>query len=106
MRKILTAATIALALTTVTAISADPQAGRAKAAACAVCHGQNGMSTLPNAPNLAGQPAVYLETQLKNYRGGARRDEVMTVVAKPLSDTDIGNLAAWFASIRVEATLP
>jgi len=106
MRKILTAATIALALTTVTAIAADPQAGRAKAAACAVCHGQNGMSTLPNAPNLAGQPAVYLEMQLKNYRSGARRDEIMTMVAKPLSDAEIGNLAAWFASIRVEATPP
>lgn len=64
------------------------------------------MSTLPNAPHLAGQPAVYLEEQLRNYRSGQRRHEVMAVVAKPLSDADIADLAAWYASIRVEATPP
>jgi cytochrome c553 len=86
--------------------AADPQAGRAKAAACAVCHGQAGISTLPNAPHLAGQPALYVEEQLRNYRSGARRHEQMNVVAKPLSDADIGELAAWYASIRIQATPP
>ncbi len=88
------------------AIAADPQAGRAKAAACAVCHGQTGISTVPNAPHLAGQPAVYVEEQLKSYRSGKRRHEVMTLIAKPLSDADIDDLAAWYASIRIEATPP
>jgi cytochrome c553 len=88
------------------ALAADPQSGRAKAAACAVCHGQAGISSLPNAPHLAGQPAIYVEEQLKNYRSGTRRHEVMNVVAKPLSDADIADLAAWFATIKVEATLP
>jgi cytochrome c553 len=88
------------------AAAADPQAGRAKAAACAICHGQAGVSTQPNAPHLAGQPAIYLEEQLKSYRSGQRRHEQMNVVAKPLSDTDIADLAAWFASIRIEATPP
>jgi cytochrome c553 len=90
----------------VTAAAAAARAGRAKAAACAICHGQNGLSTLPNAPHLAGQPAIYLEQQLKAYRGGQRRDEVMAVIAKPLSDDDIANLAAWYASIRIEVTPP
>jgi cytochrome c553 len=88
------------------AAAADPQAGRKKAAACAVCHGQAGLSTVPNAPHLAGQPAIYLEEQLKSYRSGQRRHEQMSVVAKPLSDADIADLAAWFSSIRIEATLP
>ena len=88
------------------AIAGDPQAGRAKAAACALCHGQAGLSNLPNAPHLAGQPAIYVEEQLRSYRSGKRRHEVMNVVAKPLSDADIADLAAWFAAIRVEATPP
>lgn len=86
--------------------AADPQAGRAKAAACAVCHGVAGISMLPNAPHLAGQPAIYVEEQLKSFRSGQRRHEVMNVVAKPLSDSDIADLAAWFASIRIEAAAP
>jgi cytochrome c553 len=88
------------------AAAADAQAGRAKAAACTVCHGPAGISVLPNAPHLAGQPAVYIEEQLRNFRSGKRRSEVMNVVAKPLGDEDIADLAAWFAAIKVEATPP
>lgn len=84
----------------------DLTAGRAKAQACAVCHGALGISTTPDAPNLAGQPALYVAAQLRAYRSGARKHEVMAVMAKPLSDDDIGNLAAWFAAIKVEATPP
>ncbi len=81
-------------------------AGRTKAQACAVCHGANGLSVTPDAPHLAGQPALYLATQLRAYRSGARKHEVMAVMAKPLTDDDIQQLAAWFASIRIEATPP
>ncbi|MDN3922308.1 c-type cytochrome [Roseateles violae] len=84
----------------------DVEAGRAKAQACAVCHGPLGLSTAPDAPNLAGQPELYLAAQLRAYRSGARKHEVMGVMAKPLSDEDIANLAAWFAAIRVEAQPP
>lgn len=97
---------VSLACACAGASAADPQAGRAKAAACAVCHGQAGISALPNAPHLAGQPALYLEEQLRNYRSGKRRDEQMSIVAKPLSDADIEELAAWYASIRIHATPP
>ena len=82
---------------------ADAQTGRAKARTCAVCHGEFGVSVLPNAPSLAGQPEIYLAEQLKAYRSGKRSDESMSVVAKPLTDAEITDLSAWFASIAIEA---
>ena len=55
--------------------------GQKKAdAACALCHGPIGIATLPNAPNLAGQQAIYLQEQLKNYRSGKRQNEVMGLI--------------------------
>ena len=84
----------------------DIDVGRAKALACAVCHGPLGISAQPDAPHLAGQPALYLATQLRAFRSGVRKHEVMAVIAKPLSDDDIANLAAWFSSIRIEASPP
>ena len=90
-----------------TAAAADLEAGRVRAAqACAVCHGQLGVSTAPDAPNLAGQPALYVASQLRAYRNGSRKHEVMGVISKTLSDDDINNLAAWFAAIRFEAHAP
>ena len=73
---------------------------------CATCHGANGLSTLVNAPHLAGQPAIYFAEQMKAYRSGKRQHEVMNVIAKPLSDADIDALAAWYASIKIEVKLP
>lgn len=88
------------------AAQADVQAGRAKAKMCAVCHGEFGVSILPNAPNLAGQPEIYLAEQLKAYRSGKRSNEIMSVIAKPLTDAEITDLTAWFASIAIEAKPP
>ena len=100
------AALIALVLLCAGAAQArDPVAGQKLAAACAACHGLNGLSTLPNAPHLAGQPAIYVTEQLKNYRNGSRKNEVMAVIAKPLTDDQIDDLAAWYASIQITATV-
>ena len=100
MLKILLALGASCALTL--AAAADLKAGKAKAdAACAVCHGVQGIATLPNAPNLAGQPQIYLTEQLKNYRSGKRTHEVMSVIAKPLSDQEIDDLSAWYASLEM-----
>ena len=88
------------------AARADAPAGRAKARACVVCHGEFGMSVLPNAPNLAGQPAGYLAEQLQAYRSGKRANEIMSVIAKPLTEAEIADLSAWFASIAIEAKPP
>ena len=82
------------------------QSGRVKARACVVCHGELGISVLPNAPHLAGQPEAYLATQLKAYRSGARANEIMSVIAKPLTDAEIADVSAWFASIAIEAKPP
>jgi cytochrome c553 len=78
----------------------------ASAQMCNTCHGANGISTAPDAPHLAGQPAIYLAAQLRAYRGGKRSHEVMNVIAKPLTDADVDTLAAWYASIKIEAKLP
>jgi cytochrome c553 len=88
------------------AIAGDAAAGRDKAQACVACHGSLGVSTLPNAPNLAGQPEIYLVEQLRFYRSGRRPHEVMGVVARPLSDRDIDDLAAWYASIPFDVKPP
>jgi cytochrome c553 len=84
----------------------DAKAGRKKAMQCVPCHGIDGMSKLPNAPNIAGSPAAYLEKQLKAFRSEERKDETMSVVAKPLSDADIADLAAWYSGLEVSVTVP
>ena len=81
---------------------ADSQAGRSKAQMCAACHGPLGVSKMPDTPNLAGQPERYLSEQLKAYRSGKRVHDIMTLIAKPLTDDEIASLAAWFSSLQVE----
>jgi cytochrome c553 len=85
---------------------ADAEAGRAKASACVVCHGELGVGQAPDAPHLAAQPEVYLVAQLKAYRSGKRVHEVMNVMAKPLTDADIADMAAWYASVEIKAEAP
>jgi cytochrome c553 len=83
--------------------AADADAGKAIAArSCNICHGVRGLSTMPVAPNLAGQISMYTEEQLRQYRSGKRANEVMGVIAKPLTDKEIEDLAAWYASIKIE----
>jgi cytochrome c553 len=97
---------VALAACAASAHAGDVQAGRSKAATCVVCHGALGISMVPNAPHLAGQPQIYLAEQLRNFRSGRRPHEVMAVIAKSLSDRDIDDLAAWFASLQVQVREP
>jgi len=104
----LTMAALAATLATASgsALAADAAAGRQKAMMCAACHGPIGMGQTPDAPHLAGQPEIYLAAQLKAFRSGARRHEVMNVMAKPLSDADIADLSAWFGSLKIEVVRP
>ena len=107
--KLLDAAVVVItmaALVLATSASADVAAGRQKAGTCAVCHGPLGIASAPDAPNLAGQSAIYLTAQLRAYRAGTRQHEVMSVIAKPLSDGDIDDLAAWFSSLKVQVQPP
>lgn len=97
----------ALAMAAGPALAADAAAGRQKAQqVCAVCHGPLGVAVAPETPNLAGEPSGYLTRQLLAFRSGARRHEVMAVIAKQLTDAEIADVTAWFASIRVEAAAP
>ena len=79
----------------------DPKAGHKKALECQTCHGLDGISKLPEAPNLSGQVETYLVKALNDYKSGARANEMMSLVVPSLSDGDIANLAAWYASIEV-----
>lgn len=105
MKAVATLLLAAMALGPGIAQARDPVAGKARAAGlCITCHGALGISQLPNAPHLAGQPAIYLVEQLRNYRSGKRVNDVMSVIAKPLTDAEIDDLAAWYASLKLTVT--
>jgi len=101
----LAASSIALAAPS-GAMAGDAKAGWQKALQCQTCHGLDGMAKLPEAPNLAGQSEVYLVKALKDFRSGARRNDTMSLVIANLNDTDIADLAAYFAAIPVTAGTP
>jgi cytochrome c553 len=67
---------------------------------CAACHGADGRGTTPLFPNLHGQKAEYLAQQLRAFRDGKRQDPTMAPMAVPLSDQDIADLAAFYASLE------
>ena len=80
--------------------AADIAAGKSMATfTCVECHGINGIGVAANFPNLAGQKNLYLVTQLKAFRAGKRKFPVMNLLTRQLSDADIANLAAYFASL-------
>lgn len=76
----------------------DAAAGQAKAAVCAACHGPDGNSFNPEWPKLAGQHPDYIVKQLKDFKNGVRENVLMSPMAAPLSDEDMEDLAAFFAS--------
>jgi len=108
--RILTLIMAAMSLTIpVMAMAAEgnPEAGKAKAeqAGCMGCHGADGVATRSglaidkNVPNLAGEPDLYLQFQLVFFRKGVRKNGVMSAMAAPLSNEDIRNLSAFYATM-------
>ncbi|OZB17055.1 MAG: cytochrome C554 [Marinobacter sp. 34-60-7] len=87
-------------------LAADPAEGRKLAAQCKTCHGLDGVAKIPIAPNLAGESQIYIENQLKAFRSGKREHEMMSVVAKGLTDSQISDLAAWYESIEITVKMP
>lgn len=65
---------------------------------CGACHGVDGVSTVPAQPNLGGQNIKYLYKQLSDFKSGARVNPIMSVQVAPLSDQDLANVAAYYAS--------
>jgi len=76
--------------------------GKAKAASCAACHGDGNKTVNDTYPKLAGQYPEYLEKALHEYKSGKRKNAIMVGMAKPLSEQDIADLAAYFGSLQPE----
>jgi cytochrome c553 len=83
----------------VRAHAADIAAGKEKAELCAGCHGDNGISQTENIPSLAGQQDQFVQWQLVFFRGGARKNEQMQPIVEQISNEDIRNLGAYFATL-------
>jgi cytochrome c553 len=84
----------------------DIKAGRQKALQCQTCHGLDGLSKLPEAPNLGGQPEPFLINSLNDFRKGVRKNDMMSIVVEKLTDQDVADLAAYFAAIEITTKPP
>jgi cytochrome c553 len=80
--------------------AADLAAGKEKAELCSGCHGDNGISQTENIPSLAGQPDLFVQWQLIFFRSGTRKNEQMQPIVEQLSNEDVRNLGAYFASLK------
>jgi cytochrome c553 len=104
MRKIAIGLVIGMGLFSGQALAAgDVAAGKAKAAVCAACHGADGIAMIPGYPNLKGQNEQYLVSSINAYKNKERNGglaAVMQAQAALLSDADIANLAAYYASLK------
>ena len=76
----------------------DAEEGKNKSAVCHACHGANGIAVQPIYPNLAGQHQDYLIKTLEGFRDGSRANAIMSGFASTLSDKDIADISAWYAS--------
>jgi len=79
----------------------DAAAGQAKSALCATCHGNDGNSDLVINPKLAGQNAKYMVKQLMDFKSGARPSATMAAMVGSLSEQDMQDLSAWYASQEI-----
>jgi len=70
--------------------------------ACVSCHGVDGIAVMEDAPNLAGETSIYIDTQLKAFRTGKRTHEIMSEIAAGMSDADIRAAADWYASVKIQ----
>ena len=89
------------------AFEGDAKAGKTKAASCAGCHGANGIGIMDAYPNIAGQHADYIVKQLIAFKAGTdRSDPVMSPMAAALSEQDMADVAAYFASFGRDGSAP
>lgn len=80
-------------------VQADAAKGQSIAAGvCVACHGADGNSPIPVNPVLAGQFREYLFKQLRNYKSGDRQNAIMNGIAAGLSEQDMRDVAAYYAS--------
>ena len=103
MRRILmmAVACVSLGFLVTAQAAGDAQAGKAKASACTGCHGANGEGVKPNPP-LAGKSEAEIAQALQDYKSGKRANPLMKTFAAPLSDQDMANLGAFYASLKAK----
>jgi cytochrome c553 len=99
MRNALIAMLSAAILCCSSARAADIAAGKEKAELCVGCHGEGGISQMENIPSLAAQPDLFIQWQLVFFRAGTRKNEQMQPIVEQLTNDDIRNLGAYFASL-------
>jgi len=92
------AITLITTIWTSTTFANDVLAGQDKSAECAVCHGDNGNSSNPEIPILAGQNIEYIVNQLIAFKSGDRQNDIMRGMATNLTQSDMANLAAYYAN--------
>jgi len=73
---------------------------------CVSCHGPDGISQLLDAPNLAGESNIYIDTQLKAFKRGNRQHEIMSSVAADMTDAEIREVADWYSAVILEISPP
>ncbi len=88
------------------AVPPDAVAGKVKAQTCFACHGENGIGISPEIPNLAAQPPLSLTYQLIQFRGQQRKGGAMEALATTLSDQDMRDIAAYYASLPAPPAKP
>lgn len=100
MKTLLKSVVIVAGLTLASGVSfaGDAEAGKNASAMCAACHGADGNSAVGSFPKLAGQGEKYLLKQLKDIKSGNRTVVEMTGMLDAMSEQDLENLAAYFAS--------
>lgn len=86
------------AIAGVAAAKGSAEAGQTKTATCVACHGLDGNSVNPEWPTIAGQHEQYTLKQLKAFKTGVRQNVLMSPMATPLSEQDMEDLAAYYAS--------
>ncbi|MGZ5010161.1 MAG: c-type cytochrome [Methylobacter sp.] len=110
MKKKLQVLSISLALASATSIlhaEGDINAGKQKSASCTSCHGDDGNSIVATFPKLAQQHSSYLTKQLHAFKDGSRSDPMMSPMALALTDEDITDISAYYATQKVsENALP
>lgn len=79
-------------------VDGDAEAGKSKMTTCAACHGANGVAQNPVWPSLAGQHSKYSLQQLEWFKGGQRKNVLMSSQAMALSEQDMRDLAAYYES--------
>ncbi len=97
MKKLAISLMLSLGLV-VTAQAGDAASGKQLSAACGACHGSDGNSPAASFPKIAGLGEKYLLKQLKDFKSGARANPIMAGQVAALNETQMGDVAAYYAS--------